>query len=247
MKRIAVVQARMGSSRLPGKVLADVAGRPMLAHLLNRLEKSRQLSGVVVATTDEPEDDEVAAVASELGAQVLRGSRDDVLSRYVLAQRETGAAVIVRITADCPLVDPEIVDLVTTALTASPDCDYASNVLERTYPQGLDVEAFTADALARIDAIATSAEEREHVTWAVRFTHPALFRVRSVTDAEDNSDLRWTVDEERDLQLVRRLFRDLHLDARPMGYREILAHVRAHPELTQLGAELDLPQPERGV
>ena len=144
--------------------------------------------------------------------------------RYVGASREAGAEVVVRLTADCPLLDPSVVDRVVAAL--EPDVDYASNVMVRTYPVGLDVEAMLLDVLYRVDRLGRSAEAREHVTWFVRSERPDLFILRSVVDDDDNSDLRWTVDTEDDLAVVRRLYRELKLAERTPSYREIAAHAR---------------------
>lgn len=242
MRRVIVVQARMTSTRLPGKVLMDLAGRPMLVQQLRRLKRCRQAEEIVVATTTNAADDPVVAVAQAEGVRWFRGSEADVLSRYVGAAREAKAEVVVRITADCPLIDPEESDCVIEALIRHPEaCDYASNVHapygeRRTFPLGLDTEAFYADTLERIYRLVRSPVAREHVTVFIWKERPDLFLTRLVTDAEDNSDLRWTVDELRDLEMVRRLYETLGLGERPVGYRELLADVRAHPEMAALNA-----------
>jgi spore coat polysaccharide biosynthesis protein SpsF len=217
----------MTSTRLPGKVLADLEGRPVLERELRRLARSG-VDEVVVATTENLEDDPVVELASACSVRCVRGSEHDVLSRYVLAAHATGADVIVRVTADCPLLDPEVVDRVLGALG---DADYASNVLERTFPRGLDVEALSRGALERVAELATSAEAREHVTWFVREERPDLFDARSVLDDEDNSDLQWTIDTAADLERMRTLYRELDLDGDDVPYREIVAAVRERPEL----------------
>jgi len=232
VKTVAVVQARTGSTRLPGKVLAEVGGRPMLVQELRRLRDARTLSEIVVATTTQPRDDVVAELAEAEGVRCFRGDEDDVLRRYVEAARSSAADVVVRLTADCPLIDPGLVDQVAGTLVAGvAEFDYVSNVVRRTYPQGLDAEALFVDTLERVDRLARSREAREHVTWFITSERPELFVIGSVTDDHDNSDLRWTVDTPTDLELVRRLYDDLDLDASALDYRTILAHVRAHPEL----------------
>ena len=237
MGRVAIVQARMTSTRLPGKVLMDLSGSPMLAQQLRRLKQCRALDLIVVATTVNAADDPVVQVACAEGVESFRGNERDVLSRYVEAAREFDAEVVVRITADCPLIHPEIVDSVVSALASDArGCDYASNVLRRTYPKGLDAEAMYADVLFRMDRLANSVEAREHVTGFLRFERPELFVCRSVTDADDNSNLRWTVDERRDLDLVRKLFCELDLSHAVVPYREMLAFVRAHPEISAMNA-----------
>jgi spore coat polysaccharide biosynthesis protein SpsF len=229
------MQARTGSSRLPGKILLEVAGEPMLAHQIRRLQRIEVLDDVVVATTGDPADDPVTAVAEAEGARWFRGSEHDVLDRYYKAAEAASADVVLRVTADCPLLDPEVAGLVLSAL-ADQDAalDYASNVVERTYPAGLDAEALTADALARAFSLGRSPEAREHVTWFLLRERPDLFQIGSVTDDVDNSDLRWTVDNAQDLELVRRLYDQLELAREPRSYREVVAYVREHPELATL-------------
>jgi spore coat polysaccharide biosynthesis protein SpsF len=166
-----------------------------------------------------------------------RGPSDDVLSRYVGAARLTRAAIVVRITADCPLIEPQLIDdIVHELVEHAATCDYASNVLDRTYPRGLDAEAFFLDTLLRMDRISRSSTAREHVTLAVRSERPELFQTRSIRDDENNSDLRWTVDVPADLDLIRRLHEELDLDSPTIGYRDIVRYVRAHPELSLMNA-----------
>jgi spore coat polysaccharide biosynthesis protein SpsF len=229
------MQARTGSSRLPGKVLLEVAGEPMLAHEIRRLQRIEELDDVVVATTVDPADDPVTAVADAEGVRWFRGSEHDVLDRYYRAAEAASADVVLRVTADCPLLDPEVAGLVLSALAAQDRAlDYASNVVERTYPAGLDAETLTAEALERAFRLGRSPEAREHVTWFLLRERPDLFRIGSVTDDADNSDLRWTVDSARDLELVRRLYDELGLARTPRSYREVIAYVREHPELETL-------------
>ena len=239
MKRVIILQARTTSTRLPGKVLMDLAGRPMLAQQLRRLKRCRQADEIVVATTTNVTDDPVVALARSEGARWYRGSETDVLSRYVNAAREAKAEVVVRVTADCPLIDPEESDRVIEALIAQRErCDYASNVVRRTYPQGLDTEAMYADTLERLERLAHSSPAREHVTYYILNERPELFGIHSVTDTENNSDLRWTVDVAEDLEMVRRLYEELALGDRFVGYRELLAHVRAHPAVAAVNADV---------
>jgi spore coat polysaccharide biosynthesis protein SpsF len=237
MRRVVVVQARMTSTRLPGKVLMDLDGRPLLERELERLRACRRVDEIVLATTTNADDDPVVALAERLGLRWHRGSEHDVLSRYAGAAREAAADVVVRVTADCPLIDPAEVDEVIAALT--PDCDYAANILERTLPRGLDAEALWRDALERMDRLGTSAAAREHVTWFCRSERPELFVLRSVRRPFDAADLRWTVDTEADLALVRRLYAELGLAERPLALPAILAHVRAHPELEAINAHVE--------
>lgn len=221
---IAIVQARMGSTRLPGKVLAKVRGRPLLATMLDRVKGFGAIDGVVVATTVLERDDAIAELAAREGADVFRGSEDDVLARFAGAAAQAGAGTIVRLTADCPLIVPEAVDAVLEALG---DVDLATNAPPhgRTWPDGFDAEAFTADALGRLDALATAPEDREHVTRGFH-VHPQ-FRVRTVHLPQDLGSLRLTVDTAQDLELVRRILE--RLGDGPSGMAEVL---EAHAQLT---------------
>jgi spore coat polysaccharide biosynthesis protein SpsF len=238
MRRVAIVQARMTSSRLPGKVLADLAGRPLLEQLLRRVAAMREVDEIVVATTALPSDDPVAELVARLGFGVFRGDEHDVLSRFLGAARQFRADLIVRLTADCPLLDPAESDRVVRVLVDAGEADYASNVDPRTYAVGLDTEALFRDTLERVGRLGRSPDAREHVTWLIHRERPELFLRCSVTDREDNSDLRWTVDTADDLAAVRRLYRELGLDERALAYREIVAHARSHPEIGRLNAHV---------
>jgi spore coat polysaccharide biosynthesis protein SpsF len=198
MRTVAVIQARMGSTRFPGKVLADLCGRPVLAHVIDRVSRATTVDAVVVATTTDPADDRIAEL--DLGVKVSRGPVDDVLSRFLASAREHSADVVVRITADCPLLDPAILDTVVRA-RAEVGAEYASNVKPPTYPEGYDVEAVTLECLERLDVEALSDWEREHVTVRIR-EHPDEFRTVNVVNDRDLSAIRLTVDVARDLERV---------------------------------------------
>jgi spore coat polysaccharide biosynthesis protein SpsF (cytidylyltransferase family) len=228
MTTVVVIQARCGSTRFPRKVLATLQGRPMLAHILERVSRAALVDRVVVATTDGAADDEVAALAGAAGAGVTRGSEHDVLSRYVLAAREYGADVIVRITADCPLIDPVIVDTVIRA-RAEQAADYASNVEPPTYPEGYDCEVLTTACLSRLDREATLAYEREHVTVRVR-EHLGDFRTAHVAHEPDLSWMRLTVDVPADLARVARLLESLP-ESPPPDLAAVVAAFESDPAL----------------
>jgi spore coat polysaccharide biosynthesis protein SpsF len=237
MKRVAIIQARTGSTRLPDKVFADIAGRPMLAHVVDRVRRATRIDEVMVATTVLRRDDPIEAWGRSRGVGVFRGSEHDVLSRYAGAARTVDADVVVRITADCPLVDPGVIDSVVDVLCeAGGAVDYASNVVDRTFPRGLDAEAMFRDVLDRVERIARSPEAREHVTWFILREQPSLFITRSVIDSHDNSDLRWTVDEDADLEMIRAVYRELDLAAAPRPYQDIVQWVRQHPAVTAINA-----------
>lgn len=202
MTVVAVIQARMGSQRLPGKVLLPLAGRSLLAHVIERAAQSPGVDEVHVATTRRPHDDVVAAEAARCGATVTRGPEADVLARYAQAARETRADLVVRITADCPLLAPEVVGRAIQTLRAS-DADYASNTRLRHFPRGLDVEIFTAEALEHADSEAKDPDEREHVTPYI-WRRPEQFQLADVCARPEEvcPDGRLTVDEPADYGLV---------------------------------------------
>jgi len=239
VRTVAIVQARTTSTRLPGKVLLDLAGRPVLDRVLERVAAAPGVDEVVVATTVNATDDPVVALADRAGHRWFRGDEHDVLGRYVGAAREARADVVVRVTADCPLLDPAVVGRVAAELVGNADrCDYAGNAVVRSYPRGLDAEALFADVLERVHRLATRPEEREHVTMAVYSTHAALFLRRDVVAATDDGDLRWTVDHPVDLDVVRAVYDALGLADRRLGYEDVVAWCRRHPEVAARNADL---------
>lgn len=225
----AIVQARMGSSRLPGKVMADVAGKPLIAHVVARTRAARLVDNVGVATSTAPEDDALAGYCAMAGIPCFRGPLDDVLSRYAEAARSFGGDAIVRITADCPLIDPEVIDRVVGDYLQG-GADFVTNTLIYTYPDGLDVEVFSVDALGEAAANAISPSDREHVTPYIR-TNPKFVK-RNVTAPEEipTEELRLTVDRASDLALVREIYARLGNRTR-FGYRDIVKLYHAEPEL----------------
>lgn len=196
----ALLQARTGSSRFPCKVLADLAGRPMLTFQVERLRRSKLIDQIILATTDHSSDDGLAEMAEGLNIDVVRGSQRDVLHRFALAAQFTTAKILVRLTGDCPFLDPELTDQVITAFQ-SQTCDYLSNVNPPTFPDGLDVEVFSRDALLMAEAECNSSEQREHVTpWILE---SGRLRCGTFKQAVDHSAMRWTVDEPEDLEVIR--------------------------------------------
>lgn len=206
MKTAAIIQARMGSTRLPGKIMRPLAGRPVLAHVIERVRACPLVHEVVVATTDLPLDDAVVEYARSLGVRTHRGSDDDVLSRVYHAAR--GAEVVVRVTADCPLFDPGLLERMLVRFqerrTAADGVDYLSNTIVRTYPRGLDAEIFTFEALEQACEQAIDPFEREHVTPYI-YRHPELFHIEAFTGERDLSHLRWTLDTEEDYRFLAEL------------------------------------------
>ena len=221
----------MGSTRLPGKVLKDVAGRPMLSYQMERLRRVKRAERIVVATTDQPADDAVERFCQKEKIACVRGSEHDVLARYHLAIERFPADVVVRITADCPLIDPAIVD----EAIAAYEPDYVSNMLETTYPYGMAVEVFSAQALREAHREAKDPAEREHVTPFI-YRHPERYRLRSLTMAPNLSHHRWTVDTPEDFELVSRLLKTLKPH---FTLQDVLAVLAEHPDWRALNAHVE--------
>lgn len=229
MMVLGLLQARFSSSRLPGKVMLPVLGRPMLCRQLERLRRARRLDGLVVATSLSPTDDPIAHLAVEEGLPVVRGSLEDVLDRFYRAAQPYTPQHVVRLTGDCPLADPALVDAIVAAHLDG-DLDYTSNALEPTFPDGLDVEVVRFACLEEAWREATLPSQREHVT---PFVHgrPDRYRLLSFKGAEDLSALRWTVDEPDDFELVRTIYEELYPGNPTFSTRDILALLDRRPEL----------------
>ena len=236
MKVVAIIQARMGSTRLPGKVLMDIAGASMLGRTVGRARRASLVNETVVATTTDPHDDAVADECARLGVPVFRGSQEDVLDRYYRAAKEHSAQAVVRLTSDCPLIDPRAVDeVIDRFLKERPD--YAANTIERTYPRGLDTEVVSMGALERAWREASRGPEREHVTpYIVRNLQE--FRLLSVTSESDLSRHRWTVDTADDLAMVRAVYERLGSDDE-FTWRDVLALVEREPGLAEMNAHVE--------
>jgi len=226
VKTVAIVQARMGSTRLPGKVMMPVAGMPMIELLLERLSRARAIDIIILATSSRARDDELSSHVEKLGYAVYRGSEDDVLDRYYQAACLHKADTVVRVTGDCPLIDPALVDEVVDAYMNT-GVDYASNIDPPTYPDGLDAEVFSFRALERDWKEAFTPYEREHVTPFIR--ESGYFTVTNVSYSEDYSAERWTVDKPGEMELIQRIFEHFQ-PRRDFGWREIMELRQQHPD-----------------
>jgi spore coat polysaccharide biosynthesis protein SpsF len=228
MKVVAIIQARMGSSRLPRKVLRDLAGEPMLSRVVDRVRRAELLDEVVVATTGEPQDKAILDFCHERGIAHFAGSQHDVLDRYYQAATKFHADAVVRITSDCPLIDPGLVDLVVRKYQRATKADYVSCIVEpRTFPRGLDTEVFSYDALETAWRESTDAASREHVTQFF-LRNPSRFKIHGVYFDTDYSALRWTVDTAEDMQLVEKIFR--HFGHDRFGWRDAAAACSQHAD-----------------
>ena len=226
MKTVAIVQARMGSTRFPGKVMRPICGTPMIGLLLERLAQSERIDQIVLATSEDQRNEPLVTYVRQLGYEVYQGSEDDVLDRYYQAARRMKAETVVRITGDCPLIDPVLVDTVIARLLDT-GVDYASNVSPPTYPDGLDTEVFSYRALEIAWQQTKVPQEREHVTVFIR--ESGKFRQTNVSNAKDHSNERWTVDEPEDFEVVRKVFEHFH-PRRDFSWPEVLAVRNEHPE-----------------
>jgi spore coat polysaccharide biosynthesis protein SpsF len=226
----------MSSTRLPGKTLLDVGGKPVIDRVIERAMRARRADAVWVATTTDPSDDVLAEHLDALGTPYVRGSRDDVLARYADTAVASGADTVVRITCDCPLIDPAVIDATIDAFKRPPEVDYCSNTLLRSYPLGMDTEVLSRRVLERIAAQARMPHEREHVTPAL-YQRPDVFRLRNA-DAPSWAcwpELRLTLDESADLRLIRTVVREVGAAA---SLADILAFLRANPDTILVNAHV---------
>jgi spore coat polysaccharide biosynthesis protein SpsF len=234
----AVVPGRMGSSRFPGKTMADLAGRPSLWHIVERLKRASLLDGIIVATTVDPGDDVIRGCAATANVPCFSGSAQDVMDRTLRAARSVDAATIVTVTGDCPLVDPVVVDKVAAAyLRQKPD--YASNRLfGYKYPVGLDVEAYTVKSLERVEQIARAPRDREHVT-LYYYEHPEEFDLLGIEPEahQCHPELRLTLDTAADLALISAIYDHFWPDK--FGLDDVLAFLHERPELAAINRDVN--------
>lgn len=226
----------MSSTRLPGKVLKPVAGAPMILRQVERVRRAGRIDRLVVATSDQAGDDPLAAVLSDAGVEVFRGPLDDVLARFLGALEAHPAEHVVRLTADCPLADPGLIDAAVARHLAT-GADYTANrVASAGYPKGQDVEVITARALRRAGAEAATPEEHEHVTWGV-WNHPERYRIERLAPPVDEGEVRWTVDRPDDLEFVRAVYEALYPRDPAFSSDDVRAFVRAHPQWATWGGD----------
>ncbi len=235
MNIVCIIQARTGSSRLPGKVLLNLEGKPVLLRVIDRVLESDRINRVVVATTISPEDQQICDLVEgyDDSVSVFRGSQDDVLERYYLAAKEAGADAVVRITSDCPLIDPQVIDKVIGAFLKEKK-DYTANILgKRTYPQGLDTEVFTFKALEEMHNKAEEKEDREHVTLYLR-KRPEEFQCLNVENEKDLSFHRWTLDEQADYDLIKEIYGELYRKNPHFRMKDVVELFERRPELLKI-------------
>ncbi len=234
---LAIVQARMSSSRFPGKVLKEAQGKPLIIHMLERVSRAKKIDELVLAISIEPSDGILRERVEETGFQIFQGSLDDVLDRFYSCALEKKADAIVRLTGDCPLHDPEVIDAVIEDFLNG-SADYVSNTLNPTFPDGLDTEVFSLAALEKAWHTAELLSEREHVTpyiWKNSdFKGGSVFKAKNVEHKEDLSELRWVVDNPDDLEFVRHIYNVLYPANNKFGFMDVLNYLEANPEVNLL-------------
>lgn len=237
MKEIVVIiQARMGSTRLPGKIMKDLCGKPVLWHIYNRLSYSKKKNKIVIATTGNKEDDIVEQFCKENNIHSYRGSESDVLLRYYESAKLYCADIIIRITSDCPLIDPQILDSMIEQFDTI-NVDYLSNLLMRTFPRGLDVEIFTFHALEKAHQEAKKVYEREHVT-PYFYQNPGIFSLYNYQNKIDYSFHRWTLDTEDDYKLIEKIYEKLYSKGQIFFWNDVLYLFEKFPGLYEINKQV---------
>lgn len=235
---IAVIQARMGSSRLPNKVMLSLCNKPVLWHVVNRTASSKKIDRLLVATSEDSSNDIIRKYCKEKDINCFSGNEDDVLDRYYSALKDVNASeddLVVRITADCPLIDPVLIDKIIERHIDT-NSDYISNCIDPTYPDGLDCEVFKVSALQKAWVKAALKSEREHVTLYIR-NHPEIFKIQNYKGDTDLSNLRWTLDEKEDFQLIEEIYQTLYKEDGIFTTDDILDLLENKPELIAVNAK----------
>ncbi|MDZ8221576.1 MULTISPECIES: glycosyltransferase family protein [unclassified Nostoc] len=239
MKTVIIVQARMTSTRLPRKVLKKVLDKPLLEYQIERLKRVKLADEIVIATTINSTDLPIIELCDRLLIPYFRGSEEDVLGRYYGAAKEHHADVVVRVTSDCPLIDPQVIDkVIQFYLEHKYEYDYVSNCLERSYPRGMDTEVFSFIALHQAFVEATAQPDREHVTPFI-YMHPERYRFAQVVSSENQSSHRWTVDTEDDFELIKRIIEALYPQIPKFSLGDCLDLLRQYPDWSLINAHVE--------
>ncbi|CAN7181580.1 cytidylyltransferase domain-containing protein [Rossellomorea sp. LjRoot5] len=239
MRVIAIIQARMGSSRLPGKILKKVMGKTLLEYQLERIQRSTLIDEVIIATTVKESDYPIVELCRNLDIKVYRGSEQDVLARYYEAARMHNGDVIVRLTSDCPLIDPEVIDsVIQMYLDNIGEIDYVSNTLERTFPRGLDTEVFSNKILEEAFNHAKKSIYREHVT-SYFYNNPDKYKLLNNFNTDDQSDHRWTVDTIEDLVLITKILECIYPQKPFFNTADVLDLIKDHKEWKKINSHIE--------
>lgn len=235
---VAIIQARMGSTRFPGKTLTEICGKPLLQHVIERVQHCELIDEIVVATTENKEDCLIVELCDKLGVKSFAGSENDVLDRFYLCAKKFDADIVVRVTADDPFKDPDVIDRAIKELISDRGLDYVSNTIKPTYPEGIDIEVFAFKALERAWKEAVKISEREHVTPYI-WNNPEIFRVSNFENSVNLSDLRWTLDTPQDLEFTREVYKRLFCAGRVFLLKDILALLQKEPELSGINSGIE--------
>jgi len=244
LKKTAIIQARMGSTRLPGKVMKIIKGKTVLEHVVERVQAAKNIDDIVIATTVKSEDDVIVELSKKLSVKYFRGDENDVLSRYYYAARQNKSDVIIRITSDCPLIDPLILENMVDKfieLNQKDGIDYMSNTVERTYPRGLDAEIFTFKALKITFNEANKDYQREHVTPYI-YQNPAKFKISVFRNDIDYSGYRLTLDTKEDLEVIKEIYNKLYNENILFYFAQILTLLKTHPEIEEINKNVKQKQ-----
>jgi spore coat polysaccharide biosynthesis protein SpsF (cytidylyltransferase family) len=237
MKTLAILQARTSSSRLPGKVLRPILGEPMLFRQIERIRRARRIDRLIVATSIDRSDDVLASECAIRDIECTRGSLTDVLDRFVCGARAYGPDIVVRLTGDCPLADPELIDAILVRFEVG-DLDYLTNADPPTYPDGLDVEAMKFSGLLVAHHEAKLPSEREHVTSFLR-AHPERFRLGNLRSPHDLSAMRWTVDEPQDFEFVSAVYEGIYPGKPNFTTADVMEFLDANPQLQLINSSIE--------
>lgn len=240
MKKVAIIQTRMGSTRLPGKVMKIIMDKPIIEHVVNRVKASKEIDDIIIATTTKKEDDIIVEEAQKLNVKYFRGSENDVLSRYYYAAKEVNADIVIRITSDCPLIDPQIIDKIIKLFietSKKEKIDYLSNTIERTYPRGLDVEVFNFETLEKAFKEADRPYQREHVTPYI-YENPEIFKIKQIKNNVDYSNYRWTLDTIEDFKVIKIIYKNSHKENELFYMEDILKFQEEHPEISKINEKV---------
>ncbi len=238
MKIVVIDQARMTSTRLPGKVMKEVIEKPLLEYQIERLRKLTEANQLVIATTTNDTDIPIVELCNRMGVEYYKGSEEDVLSRYYEAATKFEADIVVRVTSDCPLIDPAIVDRVIKYYKDEGNYDYVSNTLIRTYPRGMDTEVFSFKVLEEVYLNAQEISEREHVTPFI-YKNPGHYKLGNVRNNEDKSEHRWTVDTTEDFELISMIIEQLYFSNPSFGLSDILELLHDNPQWKKINDSIE--------
>ncbi len=232
-KIVAIIQARVGSTRLPRKVLKEIEGKSVLSHVVDRVKQCKYIDKIVIATSYLEQDTDIEKEANNIGVDCFRGSEEDVLSRYYNVANKTNADIVIRITADCPCIDYKIIDCMIEEFIKKNEIDYMNNTIKETFPRGYDVEIFTIESLNKAYENAEKNYEKEHVTPYI-YTHPDKFNISVYKNDIDYSCYRLTLDTEEDFIVISKVYEGLYKANKYFGLQEVIKFMKENSELVKI-------------